>query len=111
MIKEFEVRKNDKRRQEDMDILEEQREIASIREAHYKQKLKMYYNKRVRPSTFKPCTYMLQLNSASKAEFQGKRANIGMALRSKEKPTEMKPTNWKHFPVPGSSNMEWFEHS
>ncbi|GJX62111.1 hypothetical protein Tco_0295011 [Tanacetum coccineum] len=31
-IKEFEVRKNDKRRREDLDILEEQREIASIRE-------------------------------------------------------------------------------
>ncbi|GKB63129.1 reverse transcriptase domain-containing protein [Tanacetum coccineum] len=72
MIKEFEVRKNDKRRQEDLDILEERREIASIREAHYKQKLKRYYNKRVRPSTFKPGTYMLQLNSASKAELQGK---------------------------------------
>ncbi|GKD59418.1 reverse transcriptase domain-containing protein [Tanacetum coccineum] len=54
MIKEFEVRKNDKRRQEYLDILEERREVASIKEAHYKQKLKRYYNKRVRPSTFKP---------------------------------------------------------
>ncbi|GJT80984.1 reverse transcriptase domain-containing protein [Tanacetum coccineum] len=77
MIKEFEVRKNDKRHQEDLDILEERREIASIREAHYKQKLKRYYNKRVRPSTFKPGAYMLQLNSASKAEFQGKRDQHG----------------------------------
>nr|GEU49209.1 reverse transcriptase domain-containing protein [Tanacetum cinerariifolium] len=53
-IKEFEARQNDKRRREDLDILEERREIASIREAHYKQRLEMYYNKRVRPSTFKP---------------------------------------------------------
>ncbi|GKD38661.1 reverse transcriptase domain-containing protein, partial [Tanacetum coccineum] len=71
-IKEFEVRQNEKRHGEDLDILEERREIASIREAYYKQKLEGYYNKRVRSSTFKPSTYVLRLNSASKAEFQGK---------------------------------------
>ncbi|GKB12238.1 reverse transcriptase domain-containing protein, partial [Tanacetum coccineum] len=64
--------KNDKRLREDLDILEERREIASIIEAHYKQKLERYYNKHVRPSTFKPGTYVLRLNSASKVEFQGK---------------------------------------
>ncbi|GJU93574.1 reverse transcriptase domain-containing protein [Tanacetum coccineum] len=53
-IKEFKVRQNEKRRREDLDILEERREIASIREAYYKHKLEGYYNKRVRPSTFKP---------------------------------------------------------
>ncbi|GJT25403.1 reverse transcriptase domain-containing protein [Tanacetum coccineum] len=57
---------------EDLDILEERREIASIKEAHYKQKLERYYNKRVRSSTFNPGTYVLRLNSASKAEFQRK---------------------------------------
>ncbi|GJV90369.1 reverse transcriptase domain-containing protein [Tanacetum coccineum] len=66
------VGKNDKRRREDLDILEEQMEIASIKEAHYKQKLERYYNKHVQPSTFKPGTYVLRLNSASKVEFQGK---------------------------------------
>ncbi|GJU32992.1 reverse transcriptase domain-containing protein [Tanacetum coccineum] len=49
-IKEFEVIKNDKRRRQDLDILEERREIAFFREAHYKQKME----------------------SASKAEFQRK---------------------------------------
>ncbi|GKC08112.1 hypothetical protein Tco_0999722, partial [Tanacetum coccineum] len=44
--------------------------MASIKEAHYKQKLEGYYNKNV--STFKPDTYVLRLNSASKAEYQGK---------------------------------------
>ncbi|GJR56516.1 reverse transcriptase domain-containing protein [Tanacetum coccineum] len=71
-IKEFKARQNDKRRREDLDILEEQKETASIRKAHYKQKLERYYNKCVQPSTFKPGTYVLQLNSASKIEFQGK---------------------------------------
>ncbi|GKD37623.1 reverse transcriptase domain-containing protein, partial [Tanacetum coccineum] len=37
-----------------------------------KQFVEGYYNKRVRPSTFKPGTYVLQLNSISKEEFQGK---------------------------------------
>ncbi|GJT87703.1 reverse transcriptase domain-containing protein [Tanacetum coccineum] len=63
---------NEKRRRKDLDILEERREIASIKEAHYKQKLEGYYNKCVRPTTFKPGTYVLRLNSASKAEFQEK---------------------------------------
>ncbi|GJV77513.1 reverse transcriptase domain-containing protein [Tanacetum coccineum] len=74
-IQDFDPKKNEKRRREDLDILEERREIASIKEAHYKQKLEKYYNKRVRSSTFKPGTYVLRLNSSSKAEFQG---NIGL---------------------------------
>ncbi|GKC23560.1 hypothetical protein Tco_1025710, partial [Tanacetum coccineum] len=69
-VKDFEARKNDKRHREDLDILEERGEIAFNREAHYKQKLERYYNKRVWPSTFKPGTYVLRLNSASKDEFQ-----------------------------------------
>ncbi|GJQ94458.1 hypothetical protein Tco_0005597 [Tanacetum coccineum] len=69
-VKEFEARKNDKRHQEDLDILKERGEIAFIREAHYKQKLERYYNKHVWPSTFKPGTYVLRLNNASKDEFQ-----------------------------------------
>ncbi|GKD36430.1 reverse transcriptase domain-containing protein [Tanacetum coccineum] len=71
-IQDFNPMKNKKRRMEDLDILEERRKIASIKEAHYKKKLEKYYNKQVRPSTFKPGTYVLRLNSASKAEFQGK---------------------------------------
>ncbi|GJX16870.1 reverse transcriptase domain-containing protein [Tanacetum coccineum] len=71
-IQDFDVKKNEKKRREDLDILEERRELASIKEAYYKQKLDGYYNKRVRPSTFKPGTYVLRLNNASKAEFQGK---------------------------------------
>ncbi|GJZ25565.1 reverse transcriptase domain-containing protein [Tanacetum coccineum] len=46
-IKEFKARKNEKKCREDLDILKERREIASIREAYYKQKLERYCNKRV----------------------------------------------------------------
>ncbi|GJV13641.1 reverse transcriptase domain-containing protein [Tanacetum coccineum] len=71
-IQYFDVKQNEKRRREDLDILKERMEIASIRKAYYKQKLEGYYNKRVQPSTFKPGTYVLRLNNASKVEFQGK---------------------------------------
>nr|GEX92267.1 reverse transcriptase domain-containing protein [Tanacetum cinerariifolium] len=60
------------RRREDLDVLEERRVMAAINEAHYKQKLEGYYNKNVKPFTFKPGTYVLRLNSTSKAEYQGK---------------------------------------
>ncbi|GJS76704.1 reverse transcriptase domain-containing protein [Tanacetum coccineum] len=71
-IQDFDPKENKKRRRVDLDILEERREMASIKEAHNKQKLEGYYNKNVKPSTFKPSTYVLRLNSASKAEYQGK---------------------------------------
>ncbi|GKC60657.1 reverse transcriptase domain-containing protein [Tanacetum coccineum] len=71
-IQNFDTKQNKKRRREDLDIIEERREITSIKEAYYKQKLEGYCNKRVRPYTFKPGTHVLRLNSASKAEFQGK---------------------------------------
>ncbi|GJV55566.1 reverse transcriptase domain-containing protein [Tanacetum coccineum] len=58
-VQDFDPKENEKRRREDLDILEEMREMTSIREAHYKQKLEGYYNKNVKPSTFKPGTYVL----------------------------------------------------
>ncbi|GJQ97416.1 reverse transcriptase domain-containing protein [Tanacetum coccineum] len=71
-VQDFDSKENEKRRREDLDVLKERREIAAIKESHYKQKLEGYYNKNVKPSTFKPGTYVLRLNSASKAEYQGK---------------------------------------
>nr|GEV45257.1 reverse transcriptase domain-containing protein [Tanacetum cinerariifolium] len=71
-IQDFNVKQNEKKRREDLDILEESMDIASIMEAYYKHKLEGYYNKRIRPSTFKRGTYVLRFNSVCKAEFQGK---------------------------------------
>ncbi|GJR17246.1 reverse transcriptase domain-containing protein [Tanacetum coccineum] len=55
-----------------LEVLEEIREITAIGEAAYKKKLEQYYNKKVRPSTYKPGDYVLRLNSASKVEYTGK---------------------------------------
>nr|GEU51771.1 reverse transcriptase domain-containing protein [Tanacetum cinerariifolium] len=46
-IEAFEESKNDKRLRENLDLLEELREIASIREDIHKQKIERYYNTRV----------------------------------------------------------------
>nr|GEV86137.1 reverse transcriptase domain-containing protein [Tanacetum cinerariifolium] len=43
-VKEFKVKLSEKRHKEDLDIFKERREIASIREAYYKQKMERYYN-------------------------------------------------------------------
>nr|GEX33665.1 reverse transcriptase domain-containing protein [Tanacetum cinerariifolium] len=56
-IYDFDPKKNKKRHREDLDILKEIRQIASIKEAHYKQKLEGYYNKHACPTTFKPAPH------------------------------------------------------
>ncbi|GJR14080.1 reverse transcriptase domain-containing protein [Tanacetum coccineum] len=66
-VQDFDSKENEKRCQEDLDVLEERREMAAVKEAHYKQKLEGYYNKNVKSSVFKPGTYVLRLNSACKA--------------------------------------------
>ncbi|GKD67913.1 reverse transcriptase domain-containing protein [Tanacetum coccineum] len=63
---------NEKDLRINLEVLEERREIAAIREATYKKKLEQYYNKKVKSSTFNPGDYVLRLNSASQVEYTGK---------------------------------------
>nr|GFA48234.1 reverse transcriptase domain-containing protein [Tanacetum cinerariifolium] len=70
-VQDFDSKENEKRHREDLDVLEERRKMAAIKKAHYK-KIEGYYNKNVKPFTFKPVTYVLRLNYASKAEYQRK---------------------------------------
>src|ERR1044071_1664677 len=55
-----------------LDLLEEARDSAAIREAQYKQKMESYYNARVKHERFKPGDLVLRNNEASKKESQGK---------------------------------------
>ncbi|GKC24185.1 hypothetical protein Tco_1026335 [Tanacetum coccineum] len=55
-----------------MDLLQERREAATIREAKYKTKMKQYYNQKVRLMSFKPDGYVFRRNEASRVEDQGK---------------------------------------
>ncbi|XP_071740748.1 uncharacterized protein [Rutidosis leptorrhynchoides] len=55
-----------------LELMEERREVALIREASYKKTIEKYYNKRVKPSVYKVRDYVLRLNSTSKVEYEGK---------------------------------------
>ncbi|GJX27943.1 reverse transcriptase domain-containing protein [Tanacetum coccineum] len=55
----------------EIDLLDEQKEIAAIREARYKQQVKKYYNKKVQHVQFKVGEFVLRRNEVSRA------ANIG----------------------------------
>ncbi|GKC68295.1 reverse transcriptase domain-containing protein [Tanacetum coccineum] len=55
-----------------LDLLEERREIAAIRDAKYKQQDEKYYNKKVRLVQFKVGEFVLRKNGASRAANTGK---------------------------------------
>ncbi|XP_071719461.1 uncharacterized protein [Rutidosis leptorrhynchoides] len=55
-----------------LDMLEEHGEIASIREAMNKHKISKYYDKRVKPLSFKKGEYVWRNNEASRAKNTGK---------------------------------------
>ncbi|GJV82328.1 reverse transcriptase domain-containing protein [Tanacetum coccineum] len=55
-----------------LDLLTERREAAAIQEARYKMKVEQYYNKRVRPMSFKVGEYVYRKNEASQVENLGK---------------------------------------
>ncbi|GJV84457.1 reverse transcriptase domain-containing protein [Tanacetum coccineum] len=55
-----------------LDLLEERREQAAIREAKSKAKMERYYNSKVRSTSFKPGDLVYRNNDASRAEDTGK---------------------------------------
>ncbi|GKC02178.1 reverse transcriptase domain-containing protein [Tanacetum coccineum] len=63
---------NDQELHLNLDLLEERREIAAIREARYKQRVKKYYNKKVQHVQFKVGEFILRKNNASRAANKGK---------------------------------------
>ncbi|GJV76280.1 reverse transcriptase domain-containing protein [Tanacetum coccineum] len=51
-----------------LDLLQERREAAVVREARYKTKMEQYYNKKVRPAGFRPGEFVYRRNEASRVE-------------------------------------------
>ncbi|GJS23448.1 reverse transcriptase domain-containing protein [Tanacetum coccineum] len=70
MIKSTEVDliQNDKALEINLDLLEERREQAAIREAKSKAKMERYYNSKVRSISFKPGDLVYRNNDARRAE-------------------------------------------
>nr|GEW81050.1 reverse transcriptase domain-containing protein [Tanacetum cinerariifolium] len=55
-----------------LDLLQEMRETAAIREEIYKTKMEQYYNKKVRSAGFRPGEFVFRRNEASMVKDQGK---------------------------------------
>ncbi|GJX37321.1 hypothetical protein Tco_0250624 [Tanacetum coccineum] len=55
-----------------LDLSQERRETTAIREAKYKKKVELYYNKRVRPISFKVGDFVYRKNAACRVENLGK---------------------------------------
>ncbi|GJW52303.1 reverse transcriptase domain-containing protein [Tanacetum coccineum] len=64
--------KNDEGLLLNLDILEERREKAVIREAKSKAKMEKYYNAKVHSTTFRPGDFVYRSNEASQAKESGK---------------------------------------
>ncbi|XP_071740662.1 uncharacterized protein [Rutidosis leptorrhynchoides] len=71
-IRSFDESSNDESLCANLDMLEEHRVIATIREAITKQKISKYYDKRVKPMSFRVGDYVWRNNEASRAENTGK---------------------------------------
>ncbi|GJT32670.1 reverse transcriptase domain-containing protein [Tanacetum coccineum] len=69
---QFNEAQNEKEMRLNLDIIQEMREIAAIREAKYKKKVEQYYNKWVRPMSFNVGDFVYQRNEASRVKNQGK---------------------------------------
>ncbi|GJZ46786.1 reverse transcriptase domain-containing protein [Tanacetum coccineum] len=63
---------NEEEQRLNLDLLQEQREAAAIREARYKSKMEQYYNKKVCLARFRPGEFVYRRNEASRVEDQGK---------------------------------------
>ncbi|GJW15275.1 reverse transcriptase domain-containing protein [Tanacetum coccineum] len=69
---EVDVTENDKALGINLDLIEEKREQAAIREAKSKRQMEKYYNNKVRNTSFKPGDLVYRNNEASRVEDTGK---------------------------------------
>ncbi|GJS41644.1 reverse transcriptase domain-containing protein [Tanacetum coccineum] len=69
---EVDMVQNDEALEINLDLLEERREQAAIREAKSKAKMEKYYNSKVRSTSFKPGDLVYRSNDASRVEEVGK---------------------------------------
>nr|GEY53519.1 reverse transcriptase domain-containing protein [Tanacetum cinerariifolium] len=69
---EVDLVQNDEALRINLDLLEEKRDQATIREAKSKAKMEKYYNPKVRSASFKPGDLMYRNNDASRVEDTGK---------------------------------------
>ncbi|XP_071739672.1 uncharacterized protein [Rutidosis leptorrhynchoides] len=71
-IDSFDESRNSKELPENLNLVEERREMAAIKEAINKQRIASYYNKRVQPLSFQLDDLVWRKNEACRAEDTGK---------------------------------------
>ncbi|GJU98193.1 reverse transcriptase domain-containing protein [Tanacetum coccineum] len=69
---EIDIAENDEALEINLDLIEEKREQAAIREAKSKRQMEKYYNTKVRNTSFKPGDLVYRSNEASRVEDTGK---------------------------------------
>ncbi|GJU86809.1 reverse transcriptase domain-containing protein [Tanacetum coccineum] len=69
---EVDIAENDEALEINLDLIEEKREQAAIREAKSKRQMEKYYNTKVRNTSFKPGDLVYRSNEASRVEDTGK---------------------------------------
>ncbi|GJT72815.1 reverse transcriptase domain-containing protein [Tanacetum coccineum] len=69
---EVDIAENDEALEINLDLIEEKREQAAIREAKSKRQMEKYYNTKVRNTSFKPGDLVYRSNEASRVEDAGK---------------------------------------
>ncbi|GKE06750.1 reverse transcriptase domain-containing protein [Tanacetum coccineum] len=69
---EMDIAQNNEALEVNLDLLEERREQAAIREAKSKEKMEKYYNSKVLSTSFKPGDLVYCNNDASRTEDTGK---------------------------------------
>ncbi|GJU96073.1 reverse transcriptase domain-containing protein [Tanacetum coccineum] len=71
-ISSYDEGKNNEELRLNLELLEERKEMAALREAKYKHRTEQYYNQRVRHQPLKVGDYVLRKNEASRREGQKK---------------------------------------
>nr|GEV44998.1 hypothetical protein [Tanacetum cinerariifolium] len=88
---EVDIMQNDEALEINLDLLEERREQALIREAKSKAKMKKYYNSKVRNTSFKPGDLVYRSNEASHAKESEK---LSPKWEGPYEVTEANPRTW-----------------
>ncbi|GJV77031.1 hypothetical protein Tco_1508615 [Tanacetum coccineum] len=70
---------NEEEQRLNLDLQQERREAAAIREARYKSKMEQYYNKKVRLAGFRPGEFVYRRNEASRVGIKGSWVPSGKA--------------------------------
>ncbi|GJT37072.1 hypothetical protein Tco_0936937 [Tanacetum coccineum] len=97
---EVDMVQNDKALEINLDLLEERKEHAAIREAKSKAKMEKYYNSKVRSTSFKPGEVVYRSNDASPCGISRKaRPQMGRTIRSngsiRQGHVQVKRPRWK----------------